>query len=70
MLISDAVIKEIVRNTNIHIANMQSKYQTERHAKNVTKTELMAFLGLLFLSGVKGLASQIFVNFGPQMEVE
>jgi len=53
MLISDAIIEEIVRYTNIHIANVQSKYQTERHAKNVTKTELMAFLGLLFLSGVK-----------------
>ena len=53
MLISDAVIEEIVRYTNIHVANMQSKYQTERHEKNVTKTELMAFLGLLFLSAVK-----------------
>ena len=53
MLISDAIIEEIVRYTNIHIANVQSKYQIERHAKNVTKTELMAFLGLLFLSGVK-----------------
>jgi len=53
MLISDDMIEEIVRYTNIHIANVQSKYQTERDAKNVTKTELMAFLGLLFLSGVK-----------------
>jgi len=53
MLISDEMIEEIVRYTNIHIANVQSKYQTERDEKNVTKTELMAFLGLLFLSGVK-----------------
>jgi len=53
MLISDEMIEEIFRYTNIRIANVQSKYQTERDAKNVTKTELMAFLGLLFLSGVK-----------------
>src|SRR5215510_3273223 len=49
MLISDEMIEEIVRYTNIHIANVQSKYQTERDAKNVTKTELLAFFGLLFL---------------------
>ena len=33
MLISDAIIEEIVRYTNIHIANVQSKYQTERQRK-------------------------------------
>jgi hypothetical protein len=53
MLTLKAIIEEIVRYTNIHFENVQSKYQTERHAKNVTKTELVAFLGLLFLSGVK-----------------
>jgi hypothetical protein len=34
MLISDEMIEEIVRYTTIHIANVQSKYQTEKDAKN------------------------------------
>jgi hypothetical protein len=53
MLISDAIIEENVRYANIHVVNMQSKYQTERDEKNVTKTKLVAFLGLLLLSAAK-----------------
>jgi hypothetical protein len=34
MLISDEMIEEIVRYIIIHIANVQSKYQTETDAKN------------------------------------
>jgi hypothetical protein len=34
ILISDGMIEEIVRYTNIHIANVQSKYQIERDATN------------------------------------
>ena len=48
MLISDAIIEEIVRYTNICIANVQSKYQTERHAKNVTKLNSWHFLAFCF----------------------
>jgi hypothetical protein len=33
-LSSDEMIEEIVRYTNVHIANVQSEYQTERDAKN------------------------------------
>ena len=47
MLISDA-IEEIVRYTNIHIANVQSKYQTERHAENITKLNSWHFLAFCF----------------------
>jgi hypothetical protein len=62
VLISDEMIEEIVRYTTIHIASVQSKFQTERDAKNVTKTELKAFLGLLFLSGVKRASHSNFLE--------
>jgi hypothetical protein len=53
MLISDVIIEENVRYANIHVVNVQSKYETERDEKNVTKTELVAFRGLLLLSEAK-----------------
>ena len=46
------MIEEIVRCTNMYITTVQSSYDRERDAKILTKTELIAFLGLLFLSGV------------------
>jgi len=48
MLISDTIIEEIVQYTNIHIANVQSKYQTERHEKNVKKLNSWHFLVFCF----------------------
>ena len=53
LLITDEMIKKIVRCTNMYITTVQLSYDTERDAKILTKTVLMAFLGLLFLSGVK-----------------
>ena len=47
------MIEEIVRCTNMYITTVQSSYDKERDAKILTKTEVMAFFGLLFLSGVK-----------------
>ena len=47
------MIEEIVGCTNMYITAVQSNYDRKRDAKITTKTELMAFLGLLVLSGVK-----------------
>ena len=52
LLITDEMIKEIVRCTNMY-TTVQSSYDRKRDAKIFTKTELMAFLGLLFLSRCK-----------------
>ena len=53
LLITDEIIEEIVRCTNMYITTVQSSYDRERDTKILAKTELMAFLGLLLLSGVK-----------------
>ena len=53
LLITDEMIEEIVKCTNMYITAVQSTYDRERDAKITTKTELMAFLGLLILSYVK-----------------
>ena len=53
LLITDEMIEEIVGCTNMYITAVQSNYDRERDAKMTTKTELMAFIGLLVLSGVK-----------------
>ena len=53
LLITDEMIEDIVGCTNMYITAAQSNYDRERDAKITTKTELMAFLGLLVLSGVK-----------------
>ena len=50
LLITDEMIEEIVGCTNMYIKAVQSNYDRERDAKITTKTELMAFLGLLVLS--------------------
>ena len=55
LLITDEMIEEIVGCTNMYITAVQSNYDRERDAIITTKTELMAFLGLLVLSGVKRL---------------
>ena len=53
LLITDEMIEEIVGCTNMYITAVRSNYDRKRDAKILTKTELMAFLGLLVLSGVK-----------------
>ena len=57
------MIEEIVRCTNMYVTTVHSSYDRERDAKIITKTELMAFLGLLFLSGVKRAEHVSFLEF-------
>lgn len=52
-IITDNMIEHITKYTNIHISNIRSNYTRERDAKDVTKTEMQAFLGLLLLTGYK-----------------
>nr|XP_022913127.1 piggyBac transposable element-derived protein 4-like [Onthophagus taurus] len=50
---SDDIIENIVECTNLQIAKMRIKYNRPRRVKDTTKTEFMAFVGLLLLAGTK-----------------
>ena len=63
LLITEKMIEEIVRFTNMYITTVQSSYDRERNGKILTKTELMALLGLLFLSGLKRAGHVSFLEF-------
>lgn len=52
-IFSNQMIDEIIHYTNIHISIIQKNYKRDRDAKFVTKNEMMAFFGLLFMSGIK-----------------
>ena len=73
LLISDEMIEKIVGCTNMHITAVQSNYDRKRDAKINTKTELLAFLGLLILSGVKRAGHVSFLELwatdGSRIEI-
>ena len=46
------MIEDITRFTNLYIVSIQDSFQRERDAKQTTKDEMLAFIGLLFLCGV------------------
>lgn len=50
---SNNMIEEIVRCTNSFIRTIQESFSRERDAKETTKQEFLAFIGLLYLCGVK-----------------
>jgi len=53
IIFSDKMIDEIIHYTNMYISTVQKNYKRDRDAKFITKNEMMAFFGLLFLSGIK-----------------
>ncbi|CAH2005995.1 unnamed protein product [Acanthoscelides obtectus] len=52
-IFDDEMIEHIIHCTNLEISRVRENYDRERDAKDVTKTEMLAFIGLLFLSGSK-----------------
>lgn len=52
-IFSDDMIEHIVQCTNLEIARIRPNYDRQRDAKDTTKTEILAFIGLLLLSGSK-----------------
>lgn len=52
-LFTNEIIENIVECTNLQIAKMRLNYERPRRAKDTTKQEIMALLGLLFLAGTK-----------------
>ena len=48
-IISDDIIEHIVQCTNLEIARVGPNYDRQRDAKDTTKTEIVAFIGLLLL---------------------
>ena len=62
LLITDEMTKETVRCTNMYITTVQLSYDRERDTKIFKKTELMGFLGLLFLSGVNRAGHMSFLE--------
>lgn len=47
------MVDEIIHYTNMYISVIQKNYKRDRDANFVTKNEIMAFFGLLFMSGLK-----------------
>lgn len=52
-LFTSDIIENIVECTNLHIAKIRLNYERPRRAKDTTKTEIMALVGLLLLAGSK-----------------
>lgn len=52
-IFTNDIIENIVECTNLQIAKMRVNYERPRRAKDTTKTEIMAFIGILLLSGTK-----------------
>ena len=73
LLITDVMIEEIVGCTNMYITAVQSNYNREKDPKITANTELMAFLGLLVLSGVKraghGSFLELWATDGSGIEI-
>lgn len=59
-ILTDNIIENIVECTNKEIEMMRARFSRPRDAKNTTKNEIMAFIGLLLLAGEK---SQNHTNF-------
>ncbi|KAK9739094.1 Transposase IS4 [Popillia japonica] len=52
-LFTDEMIEHVTKCTNIQILKVRHQYVRERNAKDVTKIEILAFIGLLLLTGYK-----------------
>ncbi|KAJ4430204.1 hypothetical protein ANN_22414 [Periplaneta americana] len=52
VIFTDTIIDEIVRLTNEKIEKVRPNYSRPRDAHNTTRTEMEAFIGLLYMAGV------------------
>lgn len=52
-IFTDEMIEYITECTNMYISNVRPQFMRERDAKDVSKTEMQACIGLLLLSGYK-----------------
>lgn len=52
LFFTDTIIDEIVRHTNEKIEKVRPNYSRPRDAHNTTRTEMEAFIGLLYMAGV------------------
>lgn len=52
-IFSIEMIHEIIMYSNKYIDSIKQKFQRERDCKYISKNEMLAFIGLLFLSGMK-----------------
>lgn len=53
LFITPDMVEHIVRCTNIYITKMREKYSRERDCRDTDISEMYAFLGLLYMAGVK-----------------
>lgn len=51
-LFTDEMLNMILTHTNNYVASVKEKYARSRSAKDVTMSELKAFIGLLYLAGI------------------
>ena len=52
IILDETMLDLLVKSTNIYIGIVRDKFIRERDAKDITKPELKAFIGLLYLGGL------------------
>ncbi|KAF9405818.1 hypothetical protein HW555_013600 [Spodoptera exigua] len=53
LFVSEEMLTDIVRFTNIHINKIRDQFSRERDCKEIDIVELKAFIGILYMAGIK-----------------
>lgn len=59
------MVDEIVKYTNIYISDKKTthNYLRGRHCKDISRSELLAYFGLLYLIGIEKETIRMFWNY-------
>lgn len=52
LILDEVMLEMLLNSTNIYIESIIDKFNSERDAKELSKSELKAFIGLLYLCGL------------------
>lgn len=70
---TNEILEKILDCSNIYIDTIKHKFQRDRDAKHIGKNEMLAFIGLLYLSGVKRANHtsflELWANDGTGIEI-
>ncbi|KAF9417452.1 hypothetical protein HW555_005455 [Spodoptera exigua] len=55
LFVSEEMLTDIVRFTNIHINKIRDQFSRERDCKEIDIVELKAFIGILYMAGIKNM---------------
>nr|CAI5830619.1 unnamed protein product [Callosobruchus analis] len=53
LYITEEMVEQIVRYTNIYLAKLRNNYSRERDCRDTDTTEVYAFIGLLYMAGTR-----------------